>query len=324
MKIVVGGVFPPGATELFSKEFIDCKDVEIITDLKTLEEKNDIEILVTRGFKVTADFINKNKNLKFIQKWGTGLNTIDIEAAGEKGIPVSNVPGANAYAVAELTIMLMLAVYRNLLYHNSQLKAGIWSKTERIEQTYCLKGKKIGIIGSGNVGKAVAKRVQAFEAETVYYDVFRLKPEEERELHLKYVPIEELLSTCDVITLHIPLLDSTKNFITKKQFSMMKKNAILINASRGGLVNEADLLETLNAGTIMGAGLDCFSCEKEMLTQEYPLLHCNKITMTPHVGGTSNDLLCEMVPRMAKNTIRFLNGEKPISIANKEYLVENK
>jgi len=320
MKIVIGGIFPPGATDLFLANLPKDWDIDVVEDLQELTKRTDIEVFLTRSFQVTADFIKQNPKLKFIQKWGTGLNAIDVEEAGKHGILVCNVPGANACAVSELTIMLILAVYRNLLYHSAKLKAGIWSKADRVERTYCLSGKVVGIVGSGNVGRMVAKRVQAFEAETIYYDVNRLTEAQENKLHMHYVSIEELLKTSDVVTLHIPLLESTKNFIAKKQLLQMKHTAILINAARGGLVNEPDLIDALDNDVIMGAGVDCFVNEKDKISKNDPMLQNEKITATPHVGGTSNDLLYQMVPRMAKNAIRFVNGEQPLSIANKEYL----
>ncbi|MBP3848783.1 MAG: 2-hydroxyacid dehydrogenase [Pyramidobacter sp.] len=320
MKVVIGGIFPPGAIDLFLENLPKDADVEIVTDEAKLNEVTDTEVLLTRGVKIGAEFMDRNPKLKFIQKWGSGLDVIDVKAAGERGIPVSNVPGANAYAVSELTVMLMLAVYRNLLYHNAKIRAGIWSKAERVEQTYCLNGKTIGIIGSGHIGRLVAKKVQAFEAKTVYYDVFRMDEKTEQELNMKYLPLDELLRVSDIVTLHIPLLDSTKNFISKPQLDMMKDNAVLINAARGGLVNEPDLLAALDSGKLLGAGLDCLVNEKDKLRADDPMLHNDKITVTPHVGGTSNDLAQVMAPRMAKNVARFLRGEPILSVANKEYL----
>lgn len=320
MKIVVGGSFPPGATELFLKEIPAEYSAEIVTDLEALKKRTDIEVLITRGFEVTREFIEQNPKLKFIQKWGSGLNAVDVQAAGEMGIPVCNVPGANSYAVSELTILLMLAVYRNLLYHNAKLKAGIWSKSDLVERTYCLRGKTIGIVGSGHIGRLVAKKVQAFDAETIYYDVARLSPEDEAAHHMTFVPLDELLRTSDIVTLHIPLLESTKNFISKRELDLMKPTAVLINAARGGLINEPDLLDALDHDRLMGAGLDCLVNEKDKLHADDPMLHNDKITLTPHVGGTSNDLAQEMVPRMAANAVRFLKGEPLLSVANREYL----
>ena len=320
MKVVVGGSFPPGATELFLKELPKEYDIDVITDPDELNKRTDIELLITRGFDITRDFIEKNSSLKFIQKWGSGLNAVDVKAAGEHGIPVCNVPGANAYAVSELTILLMLAVYRNFLYHNAKLKAGIWSKSELVDRTYCLRGKTIGIIGCGHIGRLVAKKVQAFDAETIYYDVVRMSADEEEKYGMRFVPLDELLCTSDIVTLHIPLAESTKNFISKRELDLMKPTAVLINAARGGLVNEQDLLEALDHDRLLGAGLDCLVHEKDKLDINDPMLHNDKITLTPHIGGTSNDIAEAMVPRMAANAVRFIKGEPLLSVANKEYL----
>lgn len=321
MKIVIAGTFPPGAVELFLELLPKEWDIDVITDEAELNRRTDIEVLITRAFQITDAIILNNPKLKFIQKWGTGLNAVDVETAGKRGIPVSNVPGANAYAVSELAVLHMLAVYRNLLYHNRKLVNGVWTKTELIEDTYCLNKKMVGLIGGGNIGRLVAKKIRAFDANVQYYDIYRLSSTLEEEFGMRYVSLEELLSTSDIVSLHIPLTDQTKNLIHYDMLKRMKPTAILINTSRGGLVNEADLIRALDEKRLLGAGLDCLYHEKDTLDPEDPILHHDRITLTPHIGGTSNDLLGEMVPRMAENAIRFVNGEEPKFIANKEYLI---
>lgn len=321
MKIVIAGTFPPGAVDLFLQLLPQDWDIDVITDEAELKKRTDVEVLITRAFQITEEIILRNPNLKFIQKWGTGLNAVDVEAAGRRGIPVCNVPGANAYAVSELAVLHMLAVYRNLLYHNRKLVNGIWSKSERVEDTYCLNKKTVGLIGGGNIGRLVAKKVRAFGAAVQYYDIYRLSPALEEEYGMRYVSLEELLCSSDVVSLHIPLTDQTKNMIDYDKLKRMKPTAILINTSRGGLVNEDDLLRALDEKLILGAGLDCICHEKDGLDPSDPILCHDRITLTPHIGGTSNDLLGEMVPRMAANAIRFVRGEEPRSVANQEYLI---
>lgn len=318
MNILIGGTFPPGAVEMFLKLLSSNHNIEVVTDIEQFNKKRNVEVLITRAFKVTKEFIDQNKDLKFIQKWGSGLNTIDVAEAGKRGIPVSNVPGANAYAVSELTILLMLATYRNFLFHNRNMVKGIWTKAQNIESTYCLYKKTIGIIGGGHIGQLVAKKVSAFDAEVIYYDVFRQPEEVEKEYHMRYVTLDQLLKTSDVVTIHIPLNEKTRGFIGREQLKMMKPTSIIINSARGGLIVESDLIQALDEGVILGAGIDCI--EHEPIDPKDPILKHEKVTLTPHVGGTSNDLLGEMVPRMAKNVNRFLKGEEPKSVANSEYL----
>jgi phosphoglycerate dehydrogenase-like enzyme len=321
VKIVIAGTFPPGAIELFLELLPQDWHIDVITDEANLRKRTDIEVLITRAFQITEEIILHNPDLKFIQKWGTGLNAVDVEAAGRRGIPVCNVPGANAYAVSELAVLHMLAVYRNLLYHNRKLVAGVWTKSDRIEDTYCLNKKTVGLIGGGNIGRLVAQKVRAFGATVQYYDIYRLSPALEEEYEMCYVSLEELLCSSDVVSLHIPLNDQTKNFIDYDKLKRMKPTSILINTSRGGLINENDLLQALDENLILGAGLDCLCHEKDSLDSKDPILHHDRLTLTPHIGGTSNDLLGEMVPRMAANAIRFVRGEEPKSIANREYLI---
>ena len=309
MKIVVGCNFPPGAAECFEECFRGIPDVEIILDKATILQKTDMEVLVCRGVPLTRELFERNPGLKMIQKWGTGLDNVDMEAAKEHGILICNMPGVNAYTVAELTVMLMLATYRNLLWHNRRMTQGIWTKSERIDESFCLKDKVVGIVGGGNIGRLVAHYVQAFGAKTVYYDVFRLSEQREKENGLTYLPLDELLGSADIVTLHVPLLDSTKNMIGKEQLAKMKQTAILINAARGGLVQEDALLEALDDGIILGAGLDCIVHEGDKLNINDPILHNERITLTPHIGGCSADLTCEMARQMAKNALRFVFGQ---------------
>ena len=138
---------------------------------------------------------------------------------------------------------------------------------------------------------------------------------------MQFAPLEELLRTSDIVTLHIPLMDSTRNFISKRELDFMKPTAVLINAARGGLVNERDLLEALDQGRLLGAGLDCLVNEKDKLNVNDPMLHNDKIALMPHIGGTSNDIAEAMVPRMAANVVRFVKGEPLLSVANREYLL---
>ena len=157
-------------------------EIKVVDTLEKYENLKDAEVIVLRLRTITRSDIERNKDLKLIQKWGAGFDTIDIEAAGEYNIPVSNSPGANAYAVAEITIMHMLAVYRNLIIQDDAMRKGIWTKTEYTNRSYCLLDKTVGLIGGGNISKEVSKRVQAFGSKVQYYDVKRMNYEDEEKI----------------------------------------------------------------------------------------------------------------------------------------------
>ena len=257
-----------------------------------------------------------------IMRWGAGFDSVDIEEAGKHGIYVCNTPGANAYAVAELTVALMLAVGRKLICHDRKVHQGEWSKNTFLNQTRTLNNKVVGIIGGGNIGRQVASRVQAFGSTVQYYDPFRLPEEMEEKLHMKYVGLEELIRTSDVITLHVPLMASTRHMIGEKEIEKMKDGAILINVARGGLMDDGAVVNAVNAGKLSGAGIDCV--EEEPAKLGSPILENPNIIVTPHVGGGSADISDVMFPMITEN-IELLEEEKALKyVVNKQYILRGK
>ena len=255
-------------------------------------------------------------------RWGAGFDSVDIEEAGKHGIYVCNTPGANAYAVAELTVALMLAVGRKLICHDRAIHQGEWSKNTFLNLTRTLNNKVVGIIGGGNIGRQVASRVQAFGSTVQYYDPFRLPEEMEEKLHMKYVGLEELIRTSDVITLHVPLMDSTRHMIGEKEIEKMKDGAILINVARGGLMDDEAVVNAVNSGKLSGAGIDCV--EEEPAKPGSLILENSNIIVTPHVGGGSADISDVMFPMITEN-IELLEEEKALKyVVNKQYILRGK
>ncbi len=322
MKVALVGIFPTGAEEMFRK-LLPEKDFEInvVNTQEKYESLNDAEVIILRIFKLTKEVIERNKNLKLIEKWGAGYDTVDIEAAGRANVIVCNVMGANAYAVSEIAVLHMLATYRNLINHHQSMINGIWTKGEFMDTSFSLMNKTVGLIGGGNIGRQVAKRVQSFGAVVQYYDMFRLDEKIEKENGMKYVELEELLKTSDVVSLHIPLNPKTKNIINKEKLSLMKPTSIIVNTARGGLIDEEALRESINNKRILGAGLDCLATEP--IDPNDPMLKQKNVTLTPHIGGTSADLLGVMAPRISKNILSLYKGEELESIVNMEYLQVN-
>lgn len=318
-KVVLAGNYPAHTYERLKAmlENLDCTLTKVETE-EEYQKMTDAEIMVLRIFKARQDVIERNKGLKMIIRWGAGFDSVDIETAGKHGVIVANTPGANAPAVSELAVMLMLAVGRHLIDHMDSLRKGVWSKNTYINQSYTLNRKLVGIIGAGNIGRQTAKKVQAFGAEVQYYDPFRLPLEREQELGLRYVPLETLLKTSDVISLHVPLTDSNRHMIGAEEISQMKDGAILINTARGGLADDQALAEAVRSGKLAGAGLDVV--ENEPLKEDDILLTTPGIVVTPHVGGGTADIGDEILPMLAKEIERVINGQMPEHAVNLEYL----
>lgn len=319
MKVVLAGKYPARTFETLKELLPESQfELEAVDTPEAYETMTDAEIMILRIFKAPAEVIERNKNLKMILRWGAGYDSVDIQAAGERGILVTNTPGANAGAVAELAVMLMLAVGRKLLCHYESLRQGEWSKNTFLNSSYSLNNKVVGIIGAGNIGRQVAKRVQAFGAKTQYYDEFKLTPAVEAEFSLPYVTFEELIRTSDIITLHIPLTDQTKHIIGAKELERMKPGAIVINTARGGLVDDCALAAAVRDGRLRGAGLD--GVEREPLSPDDELLQDPNIIVTPHVGGGTADIGDVILPMLAQDIQDFAVGNDVKHVVNREYL----
>ena len=319
IKIALAGKYPPGTLEAFQAQLAG-EDVQIVlvNTPEAYERLNDADCMVMRVFKAPREVLERNPRLKLLCRWGVGYDTVDIACAGERGIMVTNTPGANAYSVSELAVMLMLAVGRNLMFHNRSIQSGVWSRTMFTDNAVTLNAKKVGIIGGGNIGRQVARKVQAFGAQVQYHDLFRLKPEMERDYAMTYVSLEELVSTSDVISLHVPLTEENHHMLDAGMIAKMKKNAILINTARGGLVDDKALVAAIDEGRLMGAGLDCV--EDDPLPAGHPLLNHPNIVITPHIGGVASDIGEVMIPMISANLKRFIHGEKVLYLVNEKEL----
>lgn len=319
MKIALVGIYPTGTEKMFRK-LLPAKDFEInvVNTQEKYDSLTDAEIIILRIFKLPKEVIQRNKSLKLVEKWGAGYDTIDIESAGEANVIVCNVIGANACAVSEIAVLHMLATMRNLINHHQSMVKGVWTKGDFMDTSFTLMNKTVGLIGGGNIGRQVARRVQSFGAKVQYFDMFRLNEEKEKEFNMKYVEMDELLRTSDVVSLHIPLTDETKNIINREKLALMKPTSIIVNTARGGLIDEDAIIDAINNKKLLGAGLDCFATEP--INPNDPILKQKNVTLTPHIGGTSADILEVMAPRIAKNILAFSKSEEMECIVNMQYL----
>lgn len=232
--------------------------------------------------------------LKVISRCGTGLDSVDLAAAKRHNIAVSNTPEAPAQAVAELTLGLMLASLRQISQTDRLLRGGAWPRM----QGHLLAAQSVGIIGMGHIGRRVARLCQAFEATVIAHDPFlRHFPQEVTSL-----PLEQLLAEADIISLHLPYAAATHHLLNETAFSRMKPGAIVINAARGGLVDETALYHALASGHLGGAALDVFEHEP----YQGPLLECDNITITSHIGSLAQESRQRMELEAADNLFRGL------------------
>lgn len=317
MKIALVGEYPQNTAERF-RALLPADQFEIL-EINTPEKYRALtkaDCVILRIFKATAVDMDRIKGLRLISRWGAGYDSVDIEAAGKRDILVTNTPGANAHAVSEHAVLLMLAVYHNLLPHTQSLQNGVWSKTLFTQRT--LNKRLVGLIGGGNIGRMVAQKLRGFGAEVQYYDVYRLPEEVERAHHMRYVSFETLLRTSDIVSLHLPLTEENHHLISQKELNMMKRDGVLINTARGGLVHETALLHALQTGKILGAGIDC--PEQEPLPENVPILSHPNIVMTPHIGGDTSDIAEVMIPMLAENILALQQGREITCVVNRQFL----
>jgi len=280
---------------------------------EVIERLADADVIVPWRALVPVTRARECKKLKLVQLVTAGYGQYDIAGLNALGIQVANNGGSNAHSVAEHTLLLMLAAYRRFTEACSSVRAGGWrTGLEELPMRSEIAGKTIGIVGFGNIGRLVARRLSGFDVEMLYYDTVELPPGRGLELGVEAVSFDELLRRSDIITLHVHMLRSTSKMIGEREFSLMKPSAILINTSRGGVVDEAALIKALRTGQIAGAGLDVL--EQEPTPADNPLLSMERVVVTPHwAGGTlEGSALCA---RFAlDNIVRFAEGRPLLSV----------
>lgn len=259
--------------------------------------------------------------LKLIQSEGVGYDGIDIDAARRVGIYVCNARGVNKVAVAEHTIGLILAALRRTALADRDIKQGnyVTSYLEYEEKGIReLQSCHVGIVGLGDIGQEVAKRLNAFGCRISYYDAIR-RPEHEKGLGIHHVSLAQLCSTCDIISLHVPLLPATENMINKDTIALMKKDAIIINTARGPIINQQDLARALIEGRIEAAAIDTLSPQPP--GKDHPLLNlpeqaANRLTLTTHIAGITSQAFANMQVIAWRNMEKVLRGLRPDNIVN--------
>ncbi|MFW6131173.1 MAG: hydroxyacid dehydrogenase [Candidatus Aminicenantaceae bacterium] len=281
-KILIADALSPEALE----ELQSVQDFEVTVKtgmdeaefVKTIPDYN--AVVVRSATKVTQNVINAASNLELIVRAGIGLDNIDLSAAKEKGIQVANTPEATSISVAEHTLGLMLALVRNHGKANISMKEHKWEK-KKLKGTELYK-KTLGIIGSGRIGLEVAKRALAFGMRVIVFDIVDI----DTALDVKQVSFEELLSESDIISLHIPLTEKTKHILSTEEFNKMKNGVMIVNAARGGTVDEKALLNALESGKVRAAAVDVFETEPP---DDFSLIDHDNVIATPHIGAAAEE-----------------------------------
>ena len=276
-----------------------------------IEAAADAEFYMGLARNMGGEFFRSAPKVKLVQLLSAGYDRVDVEAARKAKVPVSNNGGANAIAVAEHTVLLMLAVLKQLVRFHQDVVAGKWRPPASSESpVYELSARTVGIIGLGNIGKKVARRAAAFDARVQYYDILRLTEAEEDALGVRFVLLNELLRTSDVVTLHVPLNDSTRRMIGARELSQMKPGAILVNTCRGPVVDENALYEALKGKRLAGAGLDVLV--EEPPAKNHPLFALPNVTLTPHSAGPTWENWAARFRNGFDNIERVAAGRKPL------------
>ena len=260
---------------------------------------------------VDAALLEAAPKLRFVQQPSVGYQHIDIEACRRRGVDVANTPGVNSVAVAEHTLMMALMLLKQAVYAHQQTTQGQWAQHELIWErgVHELKDKTFGIIGMGHVGRELASRLRPFEARLLYYDPQRLDADTERQLGVVFKPLDHLLRSADIVSLHVPLTDQTRGMIGAEQLDRMKFGAILINVARGECIDEQALAERLRKKKLGGAGIDVFG--QEPIPADHPLLGLDNVVLTPHIAGATNEVRARVVQMAVGNIARVLRGEPP-------------
>jgi len=320
MKVaVLGKVDPKGLSFLIENEFkvIEIESFEI-QNLK--EQLKDVDGILLRTTRLDKEILEHCDNLKIISRHGVGYDNVDLDFLNENKIALCITSTSNAVSVAEHVLSFFIYLTKNLSLSDSLVKEGNFEKRSELPNFFELYKKKVLIIGFGRIGKEVAKRCLGFDMEVYVYDPFL-----DNEIIIKNqcIPIEKNqgLAIADFITIHLPLNGDTKNFISKTELNVMKKNSILVNTSRGGIVNENDLCIALESKKIQGAGMDVFVSEPP--ESSHPFFKLDNILLTPHNAALTLECRERMSLEASQNIVFFLNNMSELNVenlVNKKYL----
>jgi len=279
------------------------KDDRILTEEESIRLLQGVDALIAGGIKVTRRVLEAADRLKIVARRGVGFESVDLQAATERGIVVTITPGALTQAVADFTLGLMLNVARKIHLADRNVREGKWLVFMGTD----LWNKTLGIVGLGRIGKGIAKRARGFEMQILAYDIYQDNAFA-REHGVRYVSLEELLRESDFVSINAPLSPGTSHLIDEKALNLMKPTAFLINTARGGLIDEKALVKALQEKRIAGAGLDVFAQEP---LKENPLRELDNVVLTSHIAGYSVESMRDTGRIAAQNVVTVLQGRRP-------------
>jgi len=308
LKILVTDEISNEGIEILRKAgFIVDVDFEISYDNLKKKVVDYNGLIVRSRTKVDKSIIEAGVNLRFIGRAGVGLDNIDVKAAEERKIIVLNTPEAPSTSVSELFFGLLLSLVRKISICDRLMKMGEWPK--KYAMGFELKNKTLGIIGLGRIGREVAKKAKAFEMRVVYYDIIRPEISLEKELGVEYMELDDLLRCSDIVTIHVPLTPQTYHLINEDKIKIMKKGAILVNTSRGSIVDGRALLKYLKNGHLYGACLDVFENEPPKEPWEKELISLENVVATPHIGSMTVEAQDRAAIILANKIIELFKGK---------------
>ena len=272
---------------------------------------SDADFLLVYGAPLHDDVLRAAEKARLVQLLAAGYDRMNLSLMAALEVPCANNGGANSWAVADHAVLLMLALYKQLMHADPATREGRWNAPITGSNTFEMADKLVGVLGLGNIGRKVARRVQGFDAHVQYYDTYPSPEEEERNLGYRRVTLDELFRTSDILTCHTPLTSQTHHIVNSERLAMMKPTAVLINTSRGPVVDEAALIEALQEGKIAGAGLDVF--EQEPVDPANPLLKMSNVVVTPHMAGTTWNTWFRRAEFAYQNMERVWNGAEPLA-----------
>ena len=276
-----------------------------LTEAELLEWLPDCDAIIAGGETISASIIAAAPKLRAIARTGVGYDAVDVVAATGRKIAVTITPGANQEAVAEQTFALLLGLVKDLTLHDRSIRTGSWARSPLPR---AIRGRTIGLVGLGRIGRAVAVRAVAFGMKVVAFEPIS-DPEFDARHGINRVGLDELLAVSDVVSLHLPVVESTRGLMDRSAFARMKPGSILINTSRGGLVVEPDLVEALKTGHLAGAGLDVFALEPP--PTEHPLWSIPNLLLTPHMAGIDERAMSDMAELAARCLVELHQGRWP-------------
>jgi phosphoglycerate dehydrogenase-like enzyme len=266
------------------------------------------DFLLTAVWRVGEEELRAAPKLKMVQHQGVGHEHIDKSALKARGIPLALCPAGTTIGVAEHTLLLILAVCKRLVIADTRMRQGEWLQWALRSTSFELAGKTLGLLGFGRIGQAVAKRAHAFDARILYHDPYLPEPPPAAATWgVRPVSFDELLRESDILSVHVPATDETRRLLSTREFERMKRSAILINTSRGAVVDEPALIQALQSKTIGGAGLDVF--EQEPINRDNPLLKMERVIVTPHISAGTVDALREKMRSVFANLRRCVEGQ---------------